>query len=133
MDLAEASDRFQREGLIVYGSRPGTLFVATDFVESSGQGYGDGVRVYQNASALLPTDDGRFTAVLPTIGQVTIDVTGTLDELVPLVERVYRHRESLNQPLHESVRELVLGVASWSEAAPVLSRDRPLATPSSTS
>lgn len=132
MDLAEAKDRFQREGLIVYGSRPGSLFVATDFVESSGQDCDDGIRVYQNASALLPADDGRFTAVLPTIGQVTISVSGTLDELVPLVERVYRHRKARNQPLHESVRELVLGVADWTDAAPVIDRRRAASTSSTT-
>ena len=113
MLLCEAEQRLRDGGLLTRLSRPDYLLVATDMVESGE----DKIQVYQNSSALTASEKGRYTAIFPSAGHVTVNVSGTLDELVPLVERVYRDQRGSNRPLHESVREVVAGVPDRSQSA----------------
>jgi hypothetical protein len=112
MLLCEAEQRLRDGGLLARLARPDYLLVATGGVEA----VPDKIQVYQNASALTASDNGPYTAIFPSAGMVTVNVSGTLDELVPIVERVYRHQRGSNRDLHESVREVVLGVPDWSHA-----------------
>jgi hypothetical protein len=109
-------------------ARPDYLLVATGVVEA-GQ---DKIQVYQNASALTVSDNGPYTAIFPSAGHVTVNVSGTLDELVPLVERVYRHQRGSNRALHESVREVVAGFPDRSQAAHGMTRPMAAEEPSTT-
>lgn len=109
MQLQDAAQRFRTEGFVVRTPLPDRLTIATGVTEAGG-----GVRLLQDACALIGKGDGQYVAVFPSAGHVTVDVPGTLDELVPLVEQVYRHHRGSNEPFHESVREVVLKTPDWS-------------------
>jgi hypothetical protein len=129
MVLSEAERRLRSAGLLVRRTDGVNLHMATGYAQHGEYRVG----LYENASVLIANGDGQYTAGFPTIAAAVVNVTGSLDELVPLIERVYKHCETLNQPLHESVRELVLGVSNWADAAPLLKRQRAAGVPSSTS
>jgi hypothetical protein len=128
MVLTEAERRLRSGGLLVRVPRADYLFLATGCAEHGD----DRIQVYQDASALIGDGDGQYVAVFPSAGHAMVNVTGTLDELVPLVEKVYRHNQGSKRPFHESVREVVLGGSDWPATARVLNHPQPLETPSPT-
>jgi hypothetical protein len=109
MQLQDAAQRFRTGGLVVRTPQPNYLMIATGVTEA-----GDGIRLFQDACALIGKGDGQYLAVFPSAGHMTVDVPGTLDELVPLVEQVYRHHHGKKEPFYESVREVILKAPDWS-------------------
>jgi hypothetical protein len=67
---------------------------------------GEGVRVSNDACALLPDAD-RWFAVFPTEGSRTFEVPGTLDELVQLIQNVYKRYFRAGISLPEAFRDVV--------------------------
>lgn len=109
MQVQDAAQRFREEGFIVRTPEPDYLMIATAVTEA-----GEGIRLLRDACALIGKGDGRYVAVFPSAGHITVDVAGTLDELVPLVEQVYRHHRGKSEPFYESVREVILKAPDWS-------------------
>jgi hypothetical protein len=116
MQFSEAEQRLRQKGLLVRVPRPDSLFLATRVVEHGN----DRIQVYQDASTLIGKGDGQYVAIFPSAGHAMVDVPGTLDELIPLVEKVYQHHEYSNQPLCESVRQIILGMVDWSQGSGTL-------------
>ena len=107
--LDDAERAFHSAGLTVRRTGPDGLHVSRGWKTEGGW-----VQVAHDACGLFADGQGQFTAAFPSIGHALIRVTGTLDELVPLMIGVYRHHDGMTGPFYEAVREVVLKTPDWS-------------------
>ncbi len=67
-------------------------------IAATSRDVGDGLRLSNDASALLQRDD-RWVAVFPAAGTLSYEVPGDLPDLLPLIRKVQSPRINLPQPL----------------------------------
>jgi len=106
MDIQEVESRLRAAGLFVRTS-PDAVLISTGTIDREPTEYGDGVRTYENTSGILRMPDGNFLASFPTRGHAKLEIAGTLEESVALVEKVYRHFRESTKSFVEAVREIV--------------------------
>lgn len=119
MEIHEAEERFRALGLLVR-TWPDAILVSTGLIDRKLSDYGEGVGTYENTSGILRLADGTYRATFPTRGIDNIEIPGTLEESVELVERVYRHFQNSSKPFLEAIREIVRS----SEIAPRVASSR---------
>jgi len=106
MEIQEAESRLQALELLVR-TWPDAVLISTGMTDREATEYGEGVRTYENTSGILRLPDGSFVASFPTRGHAKLEIPGTLEDSVTLVERVYKHFRASSKSFVESVREIV--------------------------
>jgi len=99
--IQDAQALLEKQNLHVVRDTDQSLLIAATVRDA-----GEGVRVLNDACALLPDAD-RWCAIFPTEGSRTYEVPGTLDELVQLIQNVYKRyfRDDISLP--EAFRQVV--------------------------
>ncbi|HKI36224.1 MAG TPA: hypothetical protein VKA46_30485 [Gemmataceae bacterium] len=110
--IQEANARLEAGGLYVGSGHRGGLLISTSFSDA-----GDGIRILKDACALFE-HGGRWLAIFPFKGMTNREVSGTLPDLVTLIEEVYRRHRSTGGDIREAVGQVVDGHEASSRPAP---------------
>src|SRR4051794_16929182 len=110
--IQEARARLEADGLHVGSGYQGALLIANSFTEGS-----EGIRVLHDACTLFE-DGGGWLAIFPSKGMSRREVSGSLPDLVALIEEIYRRHRSAGGDFAEAVKQVVDSSEPSSKAAP---------------
>jgi hypothetical protein len=99
--ILDAKAELEAAGLQVKPSSEGSQWIAATTKDA-----GDGIRLSNDAAALLRRDDG-WVAVFPADGMLNYEAPGDLDDLLPLIRGVYARYRHLGGPLKDAFRRAV--------------------------
>jgi hypothetical protein len=99
--IQDAKALLEKQNLYVAYNNDQSLWIAGRVRDA-----GEGVRVSNDACSLI-FDADRWIAVFPTEGSLTYEVPGALDELVQLVQNVYKRYFRADISFPEAFRQVV--------------------------
>ena len=99
--IGEAKASLEQQRLYVSCYNDRSLWIAGNVRD-----IGDGIMFSKDACSLL-FDADRWCAVFPTEGNLTYEVPGALDDLVQLVQKVYKRYLRADISFPEAVRQMV--------------------------
>jgi hypothetical protein len=99
--IREAKAVLEQQGLYVAYNNDRSLWIAGIVRD-----IGDGIMFSKDSCSLL-FDTDRWCAVFPTEGALTYEVPGALDELVQLVQNVYKRYFRADISFPEAFRQVV--------------------------
>jgi hypothetical protein len=107
-ELSQAQRRLQAAGLTVRAPTDDSLWIAGHLTAVE-----PNLHLSQDACGLQGRCKGEYVAVFPSAGHVTIEVPGTIPDLVSLILATYLRHRRVGGPFHEAVGLVLREADRW--------------------